>query len=77
MKFSSDVKYKFGDLVILKTDTDRLPRMVISLLFSPNKVLYGLTLLEEVSYHIDLEIEKELIRQYNNSTSDMIWSVLK
>lgn len=60
MKFSSDVKYKFGDLVILKTDTDRLPRMVISLLFSPNKVLYGLALLEEVSYHIDLEIEKEL-----------------
>ena len=60
MKFSSDVKYKFGDLVILKTDTDRLPRMVISLQFSPDQVLYGLALLEQISYHIDLEIEKEL-----------------
>jgi hypothetical protein len=60
MKFSSDVKYKFGDLVILKTDPDKLTRMVISLQFSPDQVLYGLALLEQISYHIDLEIEKEL-----------------
>ena len=59
MKFSSEVKYKFGDIVVLKTDPDRLPRMIISLQFSPDQVLYGLALLEQISYHIDLEIDKE------------------
>ena len=59
MKFSSEVKYKFGDEVYLKTDPDKLPRLVISLQFSPDQILYGLALLEQISYHLELEIVKD------------------
>lgn len=57
MKFSSDVKFKFGDFVYLKTDPDKEPRIVTCMQFTISSVLYGVNYMETMSFHYDFEID--------------------
>lgn len=51
------MKYKIGDIVYLKTDSEQLPRMVTGILIRPqNQIIYYLTLGAQETSHYELEI---------------------
>jgi hypothetical protein len=58
MKITIEVLYKKGDIVYLRTDTDKSPRMVLKWEFDSdsNSVIYYLAQETMVSQHYDFEI---------------------
>ena len=55
-----DNKYNIEDLVYLKTDTQQLVRIVVSLTVDKNDIMYKLSCGTETTDHYAYEINKEI-----------------
>lgn len=53
-----ELKYDFGQLVYLKTDTDQRPRMVIGMNARPHGVIFELSFGGTSSWHYEIEISE-------------------
>ena len=52
-------KYKIGQVVYLKTDTDQKERIVTGIDVRIGHLLYQVCLMENTSYHYDYELSSE------------------
>lgn len=55
-----EVAFNIEDVVYLKSDPDRLPRIVIRYTVSKYSTIYELSLADRVSTHYDFEITNDL-----------------
>ena len=54
------MKFKIGDYVYLKTDSNQYKRMITGYSVRPGTVIYKLSLGSEETTHYELEISKEV-----------------
>jgi hypothetical protein len=52
------VKYKYGSLVKVKNDIDKIPRMVTGYLLEKGSIKYQVTHVSHTTYHQSYEIEE-------------------
>jgi hypothetical protein len=68
MMKDSDIEFKFGEIVYLKTDDDQRARMVTGLSLRPDRAItYGLTLGTNETWHyaIEIDTERDIVKATN------------